>query len=329
MERCLTKYPVALICDRKYIIPTAVAITSMVCNKKPDTCYDVYIIAVDLPDSKIEKFHELRGRNVNIHVIKASSEKYEGIFSAGYITPTACLKFELPLLIPDRDKVLYLDSDVIIRKDLSDLFDVDIDDCYAAAAKDYLLTDNFLNINNYFNSGVMLLNLKLMRENDSSSALLHLRKTKHDLKYMDQDCFNIQFRSKVTLFPVIYNCFYNSDLQKEEKHNLDLINECFKTNYSSWADIKNDSYIIHYVGYDKPWIYYNSVSHPEWYEYFKKSPFKFYKLKLRSVKLLHFIVSHNFTKLSYVFFRYWQTNGFKFAMGKVKKRLFGSPEYSG
>ena len=48
----------------------------------------------------------------------------------------AYLKFDLPDLIPHQDKVLYLDSDVIIQKDLTDLFEINIKDYYAGAVKD-------------------------------------------------------------------------------------------------------------------------------------------------------------------------------------------------
>jgi lipopolysaccharide biosynthesis glycosyltransferase len=317
----LTKVSVAFICDSHYVIPTAVAITTLICNKTPDTYYYIYIIGDDLSDNEIEKFYELRESTVDIHIIKASAEKFKDINKFSYITHAACLKFDLPVLIPDKDKVLYLDSDVIIQKDLRDLFETNIEDNYAAAVKDFVQVDNDLNINNYFNSGVMLLNLKLMRENDSSAAMLNINKSVENLKFMDQDCFNIYFHNKVKLLPVIYNCFYNLSLQNEEKYTLERINRCFETNYSSLADIKKASYIIHMVGYDKPWIYFDSVFYHEWNEYYKKSPFKLHKLKRSSTKLREFIISHNWINLSYNFFRLWRDNSFKLAMGKVRNKF--------
>lgn len=320
----MKKLPVAFICDKRYAIATAVAVTSMVCNKNPDTYYDVYIITADLPDYEIMKLRELRGRNIDVRVIEASMERYKGICNAGHISVAACLKFDLPSLIPERDMVLYLDSDIMVQKDLSGLFDVDIEGVYAAATKDYLLADNELNIKNYFNSGVMLLNLKLMRESGTPDALLNLRKNEHDLKYMDQDCFNVHFQDKVRFLPVLYNIFYNSEFYARKKHELRRINDCFGTDYLSWDDIKKDSYIIHLVGYDKPWLYFDSAAHPEWHGYFKKSPFKFHKLNYGSVKLMRFVLSHHYTHLSYFFFKYWRDYGFVFAMGKVKKKLSGN-----
>jgi len=327
----LTKIPVAFICDSHYIMPTAVAITSLICNKNPNTYYDIYIIAADLSEREIEKFYEFKGSNADIYIIKASLEKFKGIRISGHFTSTVYLKFDLPDLIPNQDKVLYLDSDVIIQKDLSDLFEINIKDYYAGVVKDIGLIENDLNIKNYFNSGVMLLNLKLMRENDTSTALLNIGRSAERLTFVDQDCFNIVFDKKVKLLPAIYNCFYKFYLQYKDKYTLEYINKFFKTNYSYLNNIKKDSFIIHLVGWDKPWIYFDSVFVREWNKYFKKSPFKLHKLKRKSIKLQklkqkyikprEFIVSHNLTNLSYIFFKYWRYHGFKFAMGKVKKRL--------
>jgi lipopolysaccharide biosynthesis glycosyltransferase len=317
----LTKCSVAFICDSDYVIPTAVAITSLICNKNQDTYYDIYIIAVGLSEREIEKFYEFKESNTDIHIIKASLEKFEGLWEKGYITAATYLKFDLPDLIPSHDKLLYLDSDVIIQKDLSDLFKIDIKDYYVGAVKDVPLIDNNLNIKNYFNAGVMFLNLKLMRESNASTALLNIGKSANKLTYQDQDCLNIIFDKKVKLLPIIYNFFYNYFLQ-DKKYTLEYINECFGTYYSSLDNIKKDSFIIHLVGRYKPWIYFDSVFVHEWDEYFKKSPFKLHKLKRKSIKLKEFILLHKLTHLSYFFFKYWHDNGFKFAMGKVQKRLF-------
>jgi lipopolysaccharide biosynthesis glycosyltransferase len=295
-----------------------VAITSLICNKNPDTYYDIYIIAAELSEMEIEKFYEFRGGKVDIHIIRVSLAKFADIPKFFQVTSTVCHKFDLPDLIPHQDKVLYFDSDVLIQKDLSDLFEINIDDYYAGVVKDIPLIDNDLNIENYFNSGVMLLNLKLMRENNIPTALLNIRKSTDNLTFVDQDCFNILFEKKVKLLPMKYNCFYNFFLRFRDKYTLDYINKCFGTHYSSLENIKKDSCIIHLAGYDKPWIYFDSVFAREWDEYFQKSPFKLHKLKRKSIKLRDFIESHNILNVSYYFFLFWHDNGFKFAMVKAK-----------
>ena len=317
----MKKIPVSFVCDSNYVIPTVVAITSLICNKNPDTYYDIYIITADLLEPELENFYQFRSSTADIHIIKSSLEKFEDLPLCFYVPSTAYLNFDLPNLISHQDKVLHLDGDVIIQRDLSDLFEMNIDDYYAGVVKDIGLIDNDLNIKNYFNNGVMLLNLKLMRENDVSIALLNIAKSGVKLKYMDQDCFNILFEKKVKLLLITYNCFNEFSQRIKDKCTHGYINECFGTNYSSLDNVTKDSCIIHFAGSDKPWIYFDSVSVHIWDEYFEKSSFKFHKLKRKSIKLKRLkenILSYRLTKLSYLFFKYWRNYGFKFAMGKVK-----------
>lgn len=315
----MARVSVAFICDSHYVIPTAVAITSLMNNKNPETYYDIYIIAAELSETETNKFFEFRENKVDIHVIKVSLEKLEGICKSFYVTPAACLKFDLPNLIPHRDKVLYLDSDILIQKDLSGLFEINIDDDYAGVVKDIVLIDNDLDLQNYFNSGAMLLNLKLLRENDMPSALLNTRKSTTRFTYMDQDCFNLLFEKKVKLLPMKYNCFYGFFLRFRNKYTLDYINRGMGTTYSSYEDMKKDSCIVHLIGWDKPWIYFDSALAREWDGYFHKSPFKHQLLKRKSMKLEGFIESHNGLNIIYYFFRFWRGKGFKFAIGKAKE----------
>jgi lipopolysaccharide biosynthesis glycosyltransferase len=317
----LKKIPVSFVCDSGYVMPTVVAITSLLYNKHPDTYYDIYIINADLSEPELAKFHEFRSRTSDVHVIKAYLEKCKDLPLCSYVPATAYLNFDLPNLISNQDKVLHLDSDVIIQRDLSELFAVNIDDYYAGVVKDIGLIDNDFNIKNYFNNGVMLLNLKLMRENDVSSALLNIAKSGIKLKYMDQDCFNILFEKKVKLLPIKYNCFNEFSQRIKNKYAHDYINKCFETNYSSLDNLTKDSCIIHFAGSDKPWIYYDCASASRWDKYFKKSSFNFNKLKRRSVKLRRLkenILSYRLINLSYLFFKCWRDNGFNLAMGKVK-----------
>lgn len=315
----MTRVPVVFICDRHYVIPTAVAITSLIENKNPQTHYDIHVIAAELSDTEINKFFEFREHQADIHVISVSLRKFEGIRKSFYITPAACLKFDLPNLIPQYDKVLYLDGDILIQKDLSDLFAISIDDVYAGVVKDVVLTENDLHVQNYFNSGVMLLNLELLREKNMPEALLNLRKSSTGFTYMDQDCFNLLFEKKVQFLPMKYNCFYSFFLRFKHKYTLDYINTSFGTAYSSCDEIKNDSCIVHLIGWDKPWLYFDSALTGEWDDYFQRSPFKRHRLKRKSMKLEDFIESHDVLNNLYYFFRFWRGKGFKFAIGKAKE----------
>ena len=316
---CLRRIPVAFICDRYYVIPTAVAVTSLICNKSPDTHYVVYIITTGLPEEDINRFYEFKTAGVDIHILAASVEKFKDLQDHPHVTIATYLKFDLPEFLSDEEKVLYLDGDIIIQKDLNDLFEIDIGGYYAAAVKDLPLKDNSLKIKNYFNSGVMLLNLKLMREHHISRALLNTARSAYTLTYQDQDCFNICFEKQVKLLPVVYNYFYGLFMQQQKQYPMDCINKYFGTQYASYEDIKEKSYILHLVGYDKPWIYSYNVLIREWDDYFKKSPFKYRRLKRKSIKLKGYVLSVS----SYLFYKYWHNNGFKFFLQQLLKRVWG------
>lgn len=315
----MRRIPVVFICDRHYVIPTAVAVTSLICNKNPDTHYVVYIVTTGLPEEDINQFYEFKKSDTDIHILTASIEKFKDLQDHPHVTIATYLKFDLAELISGEEKALYLDGDVIIQKDLHDLFEINIEGYYAAAVKDLPLKNNSLNIQDYFNSGVMLLNLRRMREDNISTALLNIARSAYKLTYQDQDCFNICFEKKVKLLPVIYNNFYGLFLQQQKQYPIDYINKSFGTNYSTYDDIKENSYIIHLVGYDKPWIYSCNILNREWDDYFKKSPFKFRRLKRKSIKLKGYVLSG----LLYLIYTYWHNNGFKFFRQQLRKRLSG------
>ena len=90
-------------------------------------------------------------------------------------TPSALLKFKISEILANYDKIIYLDGDILVQKDLTELYNIDIDGYYVAAVDDtgkiYHKKDVYAKYPNYFNSGVMLLNLKKCREDNISSKL--------------------------------------------------------------------------------------------------------------------------------------------------------------
>ena len=270
------------ICDRNYVLPTVIAITSVVVNKKRDDRYDIYVVTSNLSDDSINLLKKSETESVSIIIIKVENcGKYEKFKRSDqyHVTTTSLLKFELPELLADElDKVLYLDGDIIARKDLAEIFNQDIEDVYAGGVKDYYVVtekDNFqkrLNVKHlsYFNAGVLLLNLKKLREDHIPELLLQYRNN-HEDKYMDQDTFNVVFREKVKYFPFYYNFQFTSwnycDRKKLEKYyGLDIDDIEY--------ELINKVSVIHYNTWYKPWKYYDFLAADIWMYYFLLSPAK-------------------------------------------------------
>ena len=164
---------IAMITDDNYVMPTVVAIKSMLMNKDKNTTYIINVLTNNLSEKNILILKNLNSSYCVVNILNETQliEKYQNIEQNRHVTYAALLKFFLPNIFKELDKILYLDSDIIVQSDLNDLYNTDINDNYAGVVKDILAVKNpnhLLRLScankNYFNSGVMLLNLKKMRE---------------------------------------------------------------------------------------------------------------------------------------------------------------------
>ena len=273
---------IAFILDNGFVIPTATAITSLIKNKHKDTIYRINLVTSNLSKENIDKFKLYENDNICINVIERDSNIYKDFHIFDDSQPccasiTALLKFELPSLLPNIDKVLYLDGDIIVRNDLSELFNNVIGDRYAAVVKDsgrmYYRLNVANDIENYFNSGVMLLNLKRLRQDNMTQKLLYAKKESKDKSLMDQNIFNIEFAGKVKFLDIKYNFLYLNLTRAKNQYTMEMLNKMFNSNYASLKEIEKKAYIIHFSSKDKPWKYSNIVGAKEWFNYYKKSYF--------------------------------------------------------
>ena len=170
-------------------------------------------------------------------------------------------------------KDLYIDSDTLITQDLFQLFNVDIKNYYIAAIRELRAEKKgfhkLVNQIHYFNSGVMLMNLKKMRENDISAKLLIAKKNQpSNWTCMDQDVFNNICGGETLYLDCKYNntctIFLDSDIQ------IDEINGFYHTKYKSWSDFVKKSVIIHFAGPSKPWLYNIHIVSKLYFGYLKK-----------------------------------------------------------
>lgn len=108
------------------------------------------------------------------------------------------------------DKILYLDTDVMINKDISELYDIDLADYEYAACRDLFGKIFFMNVN-YINSGVLLLNMKKIRETGLFEKCIHMVNTKK-MRFPDQSALNKYCKNKMFL-----NDKYNSQYKCRKK----------------------------------------------------------------------------------------------------------------
>ncbi len=283
------KVSLCFICDENYVMPTVVAITSVLMNKNSRDIYDIYVVGNNLSHESIAILEKLETESARIIIVKTDNKnKYDRFeMKNTYVTTTALYKFELPNILPvDLEKVLYLDRDTIAQKDVAPIFNEDIENVYAGVVKDYYVEfkygDGFrqrlkVNHKGYFNSGVLLLNLKKLREDRIPELLFKYINGYKDV-FMDQDAFNVVLKENIKYLPPFYN-FILAFLSWDLKEIADYYKIGMADTKYEWV---KDALIIHYAGL-KPWQYFDFYAADIWFHYYLVSPFKDVPLTRKSL----------------------------------------------
>lgn len=201
---------------------------------------------------------------------------------------SAMYRLLLPQLLPHLDKIIYIDCDTIIAKDLCELDSIDIGDNLLGAVREFSIAETikqkpelFTHIKQYgidklvasaryFNSGVLIMNLKEFRRQNITHRALHLFETGPGFWCCDQDTLNIICANKVTYIPFRFNRWG----QLEGGY---LYNFCFSHGLETkevYSDV-TDFTIMHYVG-TKPWTIEPPYAAPQedvWWSYAARTPF--------------------------------------------------------
>ena len=188
-----------------------------------------------------------------------------------YVSAAALLKFDLADILTGLDRVLYLDSDILILEDLRELFWTDLTDVYAAVVRDMAGTlgeshHKKMGHDDYFNSGVMLLNLKRMREHKIPQALLENKIHEKWHSFMDQDVFNDTFAQEVRFLPPKYNLMASN--LKIGGFTADQFAGFYRLPVDEAEEIIEHPHILHMTNYIKPWKSY-AADHFELYHKYK------------------------------------------------------------
>lgn len=268
--------PIVFCFDENFILPARVCITSLLVNADESTFYDIFILHADncnLEKAGFESLHSFG--NCNIQFRKVGNQ-FNGSFVIRGITIASYYRLLIPQLIPEYDKIIYADVDMIFRMDLSEMYDTDISSVHVAGVPDYGIllcekdveyVENILhlsNVNKYIQGGLLLLNSKKMREDNLLQDFIRL--SRKQFTYQDQDLLNLVCEKTKILLPMKYNVtlsiFYHSFYDCNKLLNL-------QSEYASLNDILSIGN-IHYNG-PKPWIKY-CPNFDIWWEYYRKSP---------------------------------------------------------
>ena len=279
MTNIAQEIPIIFITDNNYVLPTAVAINSLIKNKNEQNIYKIFVLYTDLSEENKNKFLEYNQTNVTVELIRPENSEY--LLSVkqkrenDYVSPAVLFKFAIPKMFQNYEKVIYIDGDTLINGDLSDLYNTDIKDFYMGVVKDIhpimIKAQERLNIETYFNAGVILYNIKKMLE-DGIDEYLNSEEVLNkinDYFWFEQDTYNVLLNKKVKFLHPKYNFIVES----WRRYGLNKSCKIFDIPKREGKLLFKNAIIFHLASELKPWVYQDGVMRDEWEKYYYSSPF--------------------------------------------------------
>lgn len=239
--------PIFFACDDRFVIYTCVALKSLIENASRGHHYHVHVLCANLSQEKKEKLSRLATEQVEVFVDDMDTE-FADLRGRLHVRDAYSVTTYYRLFIPDKfpqyDKVLYLDSDIIILRDIAKLYFTELGQHCVGAAHDQVMAQTELfgdyaekvlgiDRNAYFNAGVLLINCAYFRKRKMMERFEKLLDTYTFVVAQDQDYLNVLCKDSVYWLEPGWNAQASRRLLCK----------------------KEDIAIIHYNLSDKPWHY--------------------------------------------------------------------------
>ncbi len=256
--------PIFFAVDDNYAPFLGVAMRSLIDNASPEHQYCIYILIDDLSDENAAILCGMARSNVSVEVVRVT-DKLDALGDMlhlrDYYTKTTYYRFFIPALFPQYDRGVYLDCDIVVTGDVSGLYRTPMGDRMLAAAPEEVMLDidvfgtyaeAVLDVprTEYFSAGIMVMNLKKMRQVALEEQFVELLGRRTFRVTQDQDYLNVLCRGDYYMLDSGWN----------------------KT---AWEQVPLTSplNVIHYKINWKPWHYKGVRFEDEFWRYAEKTPY--------------------------------------------------------
>lgn len=287
--------PIVLAADKGYIPMLAATVISILVHASEKYRYDIIVMQRNIgkPDQQTLKdmcmdYPQCTLRFVNIG---AAVSGYSLSTNNYFISIETYYRFLIQDLLPFYDKVIYLDSDLVVNEDMGNLYDTDLGNCALGAVKDMDFLGNLgypdgkrleyarnvlhmTDPHSYFQAGVLLMNLSILRSIHTTEEWLRLA-SNPEFMYNDQDILNMECQGKVKFLNQSWNVLHDC---------ADRVDSVFAyapaAEYHRYIEARTHPRIIHYAGFEKPWVNPWCDMSAQYWRYAKSTPFAHQELAL-------------------------------------------------
>ena len=270
MENNLEVIPIFFAVDDGYIPFLAVALQSLIENSSNNYYYSIKVLYTNIKEENKKRILKYEKENVKIEFVDLNYyiEEIKGkLFTRDYYTKTTYFRLFIPNLYPQYDKIIYLDSDIVLLGDIADLYHQEMENNLVAAVPDDIIqtTEVFqeyvekvvgvADYRKYFNAGVLLMNLDELRKFHFQEKFLYLLETVKYAVVQDQDYLNRLCKGKTKILPTGWDRMpVPNDKVKEEE--IKLIH--YNLNYKPWH-FDNILYKEYFWEYAQKTEYYDEI----------------------------------------------------------------------
>lgn len=214
MAKTTKEIPIFFAVDDGYCPFLAVAIQSLIDNASGENTYLIKILNTDISEENKRKIGKYERKNVDIEFVDLNyyiQKVKDKLYTRDYYSKTTYFRLFLPNLYPQYDKVLYLDSDIVILDDIAKLYNTDMGDNLVAAAPDDVIQTmpvfqdyvekvvGVADFRRYFNAGILLMNLHELRRFKFQEKFVYLLDKIKFAVAQDQDYLNRLCKGRVKL----------------------------------------------------------------------------------------------------------------------------------
>ena len=296
-------YPIVFSFDNEYSKYFSVVLQSIIENSKKDEWYDIIVFNCDISDYNKKLLMEMIPNNFSLRFYNPTGfiqAKFKNLQlkAMNYWSIEMYYRIFIPFIMQKYDKVLYLDSDIVVNNNLKELFDYDFENQCIMAVRDTApqnfhlngfekrlkYVKNTLKLENefdYFNSGMLIFNIPKINLEQYIIKITEAFKIKK-LLFPDQDILNFIFQHKVKFLHPQWNVCCGEFVG--DKTFLSRIPKDISINYQQAID---NPKIIHYTSPIKPWSSKMDLLFDIFWKYAKKSVYYediIYNMTLSSIR---------------------------------------------
>ena len=238
---------IALSADDNYARPLAVTMASVLCNRAEGDALFFHVLDGGISEAnrcRIGKMAESKGAKVEFLAVSADffSGMHLNITKENHVSLATYYRLLIPSLV-QTPRCIYMDCDMICRTSLAPLWNMQLENCLAAAVKDIDedKQSERLGLQRYFNAGLFLMELDAMRKEQAQNAFFRfLEEHPERIVMHDQDVLNCVLSGRIHVLDMTWNC------QVTKTH------KCRETGFHTLSKTAN---ILHFIGHRKPWMW--------------------------------------------------------------------------